>query len=104
MTATMPPLSPLSAGAPAPDFSLPAIDGTGTISLADYRGKAPVLLALFVGLWCPFCRRSIAQMSAIEPALKEDNCGPVYRYPVGSWGPQQADRILPDGDHWFPPS
>ena len=71
MTATMPPLSPLSAGATAPDFSLPAIDGTGTISLADYRGKAPVLLALFVGLWCPFCRRSIAQMSAIEPALKE---------------------------------
>jgi glucose-6-phosphate 1-dehydrogenase len=40
----------------------------------------------------------------VEPALKEENCGPVYRYPVGSWGPQQADRILPDGDHWFPPS
>ena len=40
----------------------------------------------------------------VEPALEEENCGPVYRYPVGSWGPQQADRILPDGDHWFPPS
>jgi peroxiredoxin len=71
MNATMPPLSPLSAGERAPDFSLSAIDGTGTISLADYRGKSPVFLALFVGLWCPFCRRSIAQMSAIEPALKE---------------------------------
>jgi glucose-6-phosphate 1-dehydrogenase len=40
----------------------------------------------------------------VEPALKEENCGPVYSYPVGSWGPAQADRILPDGEHWFPPS
>ena len=26
-----------------------------------------------------------------------------YPYPVGSWGPKEADRILPDGDVWFPP-
>jgi peroxiredoxin len=29
-----------------------------------------VFLALFIGLWCPFCRRSIAQMGAIEDRLK----------------------------------
>jgi peroxiredoxin len=62
---------PLSPGEKAPVFSLPAVDGQGTISLDDYRGKSPVFLALFVGLWCPFCRRSIAQMAATEPALKE---------------------------------
>jgi peroxiredoxin len=62
---------PLSPGEKAPGFSLPAVDGAGTISLEDYRGKSPVFLALFVGLWCPFCRRSIAQMAATEPALKE---------------------------------
>jgi glucose-6-phosphate 1-dehydrogenase len=40
----------------------------------------------------------------VEPALQKENCGPVFPYPVGSWGPREADRILPDGDHWFPPS
>jgi glucose-6-phosphate 1-dehydrogenase len=40
----------------------------------------------------------------VDPALKAENCGRVYPYPVGSWGPPEADRILPDGDVWFPPS
>ena len=63
--------APVSAGATAPNFALPAIDGSGTISLQDYRGRTPLFLALFVGLWCPFCRRSIAEMAATEPALKQ---------------------------------
>jgi peroxiredoxin len=63
--------SPVSPGALAPDFALPAVDGSGTISLQDYRGKTSLFLALFVGLWCPFCRRSIAEMAATELALKE---------------------------------
>jgi peroxiredoxin len=57
-------------GDAAPDFTLPAIDGGGPISLEDYRGRAPVFLALHIGLWCPFCRRHIAQMSATEGTLK----------------------------------
>ena len=40
----------------------------------------------------------------VDPALQAENSGPVYRYPVGSWGPPEADRILPDGDTWHPPS
>lgn len=71
MNATREMLSPVSPGAQAPDFALPAVDGSGTISLQDYRGKTSLFLALFVGLWCPFCRRSIAEMAATEPALKE---------------------------------
>lgn len=71
MTATHEMLSPVSAGTPAPEFALPAIDGSGTIALEDFRGKSPLFLALFIGLWCPFCRRSIAEMAATEPALKE---------------------------------
>lgn len=71
MAATIPSPSTASPGARAPAFALPAVDGTGTISLDDYRGRSSLFLALFVGLWCPFCRRSIAQMAAIEPALKE---------------------------------
>jgi peroxiredoxin len=46
------------------------VDGAGTISLADYRGRAPLFLALFTGLWCPFCRRAIAQFATSERALK----------------------------------
>ncbi|MPR13829.1 redoxin domain-containing protein [Microvirga tunisiensis] len=60
----------ISPGQRAPDFTLPAVDGSGTVSLADYRGRTPLFLALFVGLWCPFCRRAIAQVGMSEPALK----------------------------------
>ena len=62
--------SPVSLGEPAPDFTLPAVDRPEMVSLADYRGRSPVFLALFIGLWCPFCRRSIAQMSTTEGKLK----------------------------------
>jgi peroxiredoxin len=60
--------SPIRPGDHAPEFTLPAVDRDGTVSLADYRGRSPLMLALFVGLWCPFCRRSIAQLGmAAEP-------------------------------------
>jgi peroxiredoxin len=71
MSATTDTPSSVSPGERAPDFALPAVDGSGTVSLQDYRGRSPLFLALFVGLWCPFCRRSIAQMAATEPALRE---------------------------------
>jgi peroxiredoxin len=61
---------PLGPGDPAPDFALPAIDRDGTVSLADYRGRTPVLVALFRGVYCPFCRRAIAQLSLIQERLK----------------------------------
>jgi peroxiredoxin len=61
---------PVSLGEPAPDFTLPAVDRAEMVSLADYRGRSAVFLALFIGLWCPFCRRSIAQMSTTESKLK----------------------------------
>lgn len=60
----------LQPGAPAPDFTLPAIHREGKISLADYRGRTPLLLALFRGVYCPFCRRAIAQLSLTGDKLK----------------------------------
>jgi peroxiredoxin len=63
-------LSPVRPGEPAPEFRLLAIDHQGTISLAEYRGRSPLFLALFLGLWCPFCRRSIAQMGTIEGRIR----------------------------------
>jgi peroxiredoxin len=67
MVESRPPVAP---GEPAPDFTLPAVDRQQMVSLADYRGRSPLFLALFIGLWCPFCRRSIAQMGTTEARLK----------------------------------
>src|SRR5215813_5052157 len=61
---------PLSPGQPAPPFTLPAVDGSQPISLSDYYGRSPLFLALLIGLWCPFCRRQIAQIGTIEGKLK----------------------------------
>jgi peroxiredoxin len=41
---------PVQPGEPAPDFTLPAANSEGTVSLADYRGR-PLLVALFRGLY-----------------------------------------------------
>jgi peroxiredoxin len=67
MVESRPPVAP---GEPAPEFLLPAVDGQELVSLVDYRGRSPLFLALFIGLWCPFCRRSIAQMGTMEGRLK----------------------------------
>jgi peroxiredoxin len=44
-------MAPLAPGEPAPDFTLAAAHAEGLVSLADYRGRSPVLLALFRGLY-----------------------------------------------------
>ena len=61
---------PLRPGDRAPDFTLPAVEREGTVSLSDYRGKSPVLLGVFRGVYCPFCRRAIAQMGMVGEKLK----------------------------------
>jgi peroxiredoxin len=61
---------PISPGEPAPDFTLSAVGREGTVSLDDYRGRSPVLLAMFRGLYCPFCRRAIAQLGVATDRLK----------------------------------
>ena len=43
--------SPVGAGEPAPEFTLPAVDGSGAVSLADYRGQKPVVLVFYRGYW-----------------------------------------------------
>ena len=60
---------PVKPGEPAPAFELPAITRGGKVSLGDFRGSQPVLLGLFRGLNCPFCRRQIAALGALEDEL-----------------------------------
>jgi peroxiredoxin len=62
--------SPLRPGQPAPDFVLPAVNREGQVSLDDYRGRSPVLIGLFRGLHCPFCRRQLVQLGTTQDKLK----------------------------------
>jgi peroxiredoxin len=61
---------PIQPGDRAPDFVVPAVHEDRAISLADYHGKTSVMLGLFRGLYCPFCRRAMAQMAASSDHLR----------------------------------
>jgi peroxiredoxin len=67
----------LQAGDSAPDFELPAVNRDGVVTLADYRTRRGVLVALFRGLHCPFCRRQIARLSATQEALAREGIDTV---------------------------
>lgn len=68
---TMEPVArPLQPGDPAPDFTLPAADQAGTVTFSEYWTRGPVMLALFRGLYCPFCRRQMVQLGAAADKLR----------------------------------
>ena len=67
----------LQPGDSAPDFELPAVNREGSVSLADLRAKGAVLVALFRGLHCPFCRRQIARLSATQEFLAREGVNTV---------------------------
>jgi len=59
---------PVQPGEPAPDFKLPSVHQDGEIALADYQGRS-LFLAIFLGLWCPFCRRNLAHLGETRGKL-----------------------------------
>jgi peroxiredoxin len=63
---------PLAPGDRAPDFELPTVDRDGMIALSDYRGRSALMIGLFRGLFCPFCRRQIAQLGASMDKLRQE--------------------------------
>lgn len=62
---------PLRPGDRAPNVVLDAITHEGKIALEDFRGHSPILVGLFRGLHCPFCRRHIAAQAQLDVALRE---------------------------------
>jgi glucose-6-phosphate 1-dehydrogenase len=42
-----------------------------------------------------------AQWQIIEPVLGQ--ASPLFEYEPGSWGPSEANRLLPDGEEWHNP-
>jgi peroxiredoxin len=62
---------PLETGMRAPDFTLTMADADGTtVSLSDYRGRSALLLGLYRGLYCPFCRRAVATLGLAGDRLQ----------------------------------
>jgi glucose-6-phosphate 1-dehydrogenase len=42
-----------------------------------------------------------AAWRVVDPVLGD--VVPVHTYPRGSWGPKEADTLLPEGDNWYDP-
>jgi len=61
-------MAPIKPPRPAPDFSLPDMDGK-IHKLSDYRGK--VVLLNFWATWCPPCRREMPSMENLHQELKD---------------------------------
>lgn len=62
----------ISVGDLAPDFALPASDGS-IVRLSDHVGQGLVLLGFFRGHWCPYCRRYLGKLQLHADRLREQN-------------------------------
>jgi len=60
---------PLQPGDAVPEFTLPAANREGDVSMSDLRGR-PFLIGFFRGLHCPFCRRQVVQLAGVQAALR----------------------------------
>jgi peroxiredoxin len=57
-------------GRTAPEFKLAAAHG-GDIGPQDFRGSKHVVLWFSKGLFCPFCRRNMAQLALRYPRSRD---------------------------------
>jgi peroxiredoxin len=72
-------MTPLDGKAPAPDFTLPDVDGNA-VRLSDFRGK--VVIVNFWATWCPPCRFEMPSLQRAWEKLKDDG-GVVIAVHVG---------------------
>jgi len=65
-TLLAPAAAALEEGKPAPLFSVPLLDGNGTLSLADYRGKV-----VYLDFWASWCAPCLVSLPLLEELRRE---------------------------------
>jgi peroxiredoxin len=74
-------MSPITIGQAAPPFRLPSAQGP-EVALADYRGRANVILIFAKGMACGFCRQKISQLARGAPAFRALDAEPCMIAPT----------------------
>ena len=70
---------------------------------SDMRPYDRLIGAALDGNRLPFARQDAVEAAwkVVDPIL--DDVVPVHSYQRGSWGPREADALLPDGHRWHDP-
>jgi glucose-6-phosphate 1-dehydrogenase len=70
----------------------------------DMRPYDRLIGAALDGQRMLFARQDTVEAAwrVVDPVL--DDAVPVHPYPRGSWGPKEADALLPNGDTWHDPA
>lgn len=70
----------------------------------DMRPYDRLIGAALSGIHIPFARQDAVEAAwrVTDPILGD--VVPVHTYPQGSWGPAEADALLPEGDSWHDPA
>jgi peroxiredoxin len=84
--------SGLHAGALAPDFTLPNVDGH-PVTLSAVLRHGPVVLTFYRGEWCPYCNLQLRAYQAILPQIRELGGSLV------AVSPQTPDNSLTTAEH-----
>lgn len=61
---------PLLIGADVPDVTLRTISGE-SVALRNMYPDKPMMVIFYRGGWCPFCSRHLAELAAMEDAIRE---------------------------------
>jgi glucose-6-phosphate 1-dehydrogenase len=71
---------------------------------SDMRPYDRLIGAALDGRRALFARQDTVEAAwrVVDPVLGD--VVPVHPYPRGSWGPKEADRLLPNGDAWHDPA
>jgi glucose-6-phosphate 1-dehydrogenase len=79
------------------------------LSFAEQPGSSMRPYDRLIGAALEGRRVLFARQDTVEAAWRVvdqvlDDDLPVHSYPRGTWGPKEADALLPDGDSWHDPA
>jgi peroxiredoxin len=90
--------SPLETGRPAPNFTLPGLDGK-IVRLSDHKGH--VVLVNIWATWCPPCVDEMPSMEALYQELKDENFE-ILAISIDATGTETVARFMKKFNLSFP--